>query len=290
MVNNGHSIRAFRLRAYDQLTFVFPHTVVLNDMKFEHLRQLVEYIYCGKTKLNVSELDEFFLACKRYKILGLNESSANESSASNGQHSMVYELPSGDDNNGDDKSEHNQTGQPNQQGTQQNKRKIDKNSNESFLQLASRKSMPNVSKRAHVMPQQQQPIIGNGQPLSTPANTPTTSMATASDPTKGTTPSNTKSANGKWTDLAFRCSRNLFEYCFAQVNRIMALKPKMAAATWQRMDQPAQRVASTSARRSVAEKHLPHHKNCCATASTNVPNAKCSNVIDANNHLLCASK
>lgn len=60
-------------------------------------------------------------------------------------------------------------------------------------------------------------------------------------------------------------------------------------ATWQRMAQPVQRMARTNAGRSVAEKRLPHHKNYSATESSNVPNAKSSNVIDADNHLLYAS-
>lgn len=190
----------------------FSHTVVLNDMKFEHLRRLVEYLYCGKTKLNASELDDFFLAVKRYKILGLNESSGAPS-ASNVQCSMVYELQSGDDNgenanddddDGNDENEHNQTDKPAQHEKQRNKRKIDEiDQNESDLQWASRKSIPNVSKRACALPeqqqQQQQPI--NLQPVSplvsAPASDKTPTIADANAATNGTTPSNNKSANGK---------------------------------------------------------------------------------------------
>lgn len=139
-------------------------------MKFEHLRRLVEYLYCGKTKIKASELDDFFLAVKRYKILGLNDSST-ESPASSVQCSMVYEFQSDEDDgaNDDDKDEHNETGAPGQHAMKQNKRKNDEIQNGSSSHLAVQKSNPNMSKRACTLAQQ--PKNGNGsQQLSMAGN------------------------------------------------------------------------------------------------------------------------
>lgn len=198
------------------MLFFFTHTytVVLNDMKFEHLRQMVEYLYCGKTKLNARELDEFFLAVKRYKILGLYESS-NEA-LNDDQCSMVYEFPSDDDDEDDDdnddgKNDHNRTGEREQNGMKQNKRKIDEN--ESSSQFISPNSIPNTSKRACALPRQskygnglQQPAekSANNHSQSIQKNTKPSSQMAAADPnqaTKDTMPSTSKATNGKYRKI-----------------------------------------------------------------------------------------
>lgn len=187
--------------------FHFYTPVVLNDIKFEHLRRLVEYLYCGKTKIKASELDEFFLAVKRFKILGLSDLPIEAQNTNRTPHkpsvsgvhcSMTYELSSCDD----DDDEHNQTGEPGQHGT---KRKINENQNKSFSQLrkASRKSIPNISTRTCTLPEQ--PVNGNGSQQPPMAeklpvnNSPSVEKTTTdqNETEKHATPSNSKSANGK---------------------------------------------------------------------------------------------
>lgn len=199
--------------------------VVLNDMTFEHLRRLIEYMYCGKTKLNASELDDFFLAAKRYKVLGLNDaetSNANVMSEASVQCSMVFEFVSGEDGgeaSDDNKDTQNGSGQ---YGLNRNKRKSDENESDSSSQVPSRKSIPNKSKRAcpWAGAPLQQPTNGNDTQqmpvvVKSPANRsptmvkttnattttakPTTSthVAGPNETTKGSPHSNGKATNGK---------------------------------------------------------------------------------------------
>lgn len=114
---------------------------------------MLEYMYTGKTEIEPLELDEFFLAVKRFQILGLiNNASIEESNTNNTTHdrsgtgvncSMTYELASDNDEDGVE-NENNQTLN---HGT---KRKFDNNQNEplhpSSLDETPRKSIPNVSK------------------------------------------------------------------------------------------------------------------------------------------------
>lgn len=145
------------------------------------MASLVEYLYTGKTKINASEIDEFFLTVKRFNILGLNDFSptgassntnntSNESETCDVHCSMTYELPS-DEN---DEGENDQTGQ-NGRGK---KRKIDGNVNASSSQLDEtlQNSASNMSKRACTLPQQA--INGNDTLMAkqTPNNRPSTSV------------------------------------------------------------------------------------------------------------------
>lgn len=170
-------------------------------MKYEHLCRLVEYLYCGKTKIKASELDEFFLATKRYKILGLNESpiqapsksrTPHESSVSDVQCSMTIELPWGSSNDDND-DEHNRTDKPGQHGS---KRKIDENQNESSLKLGktSRKSIPNMSKPQRLSAEESP---DNRSPSVQKTATPPTEVSAPNEVGKHATPSTSKSANGK---------------------------------------------------------------------------------------------
>lgn len=134
------------------------HTVVLNDIKHEHLCRLVEYLYCGKTKVAAGELNEFFLSVRKFKILGLHEPSNTNNlpvgpTVPRAHRSLTHESDDDDDVDVDvDENEHNQSGKPGQHGT---KRKIVENPNET-----PRKSIQNMPK--HTSTLSQQPVNGNG--------------------------------------------------------------------------------------------------------------------------------
>lgn len=115
---------------------------MLDGVKYEHLCRLVEYLYCGKTQVAASELNEFFLSVKKYNILGLYEPST------------PYRFPRGPsmfraqrslDDGDDDVVEivQSQTGPPEHRG---NKRKIVESPSKS-LDERWQESIRNVSKR-----------------------------------------------------------------------------------------------------------------------------------------------
>lgn len=45
--------------------------VVFNDIRFEQIIRIVQYLYTGRTQVRADELDEFFQVAKRWEILGL---------------------------------------------------------------------------------------------------------------------------------------------------------------------------------------------------------------------------
>lgn len=45
--------------------------VVFTDIRFEHMKRIVQYLYTGKTQIRTDELDEFFRVAKQLEILGL---------------------------------------------------------------------------------------------------------------------------------------------------------------------------------------------------------------------------
>lgn len=194
----------------------FTCTVVLDNIKFEHLRCMVEYLYTGRTKILPSELDEYFSAVKRFQILGLTDFKSVDASntnktpperlESNANCSITYELLSGGD---DDEVETDQTSE------QGRKRKIGQNQNESppsDLGETPRKLIQNASKRTRTLSNEPENVnhitaAANSPDVDQPSIQPSTrqevagsnaSMAEASS--KQATPSISKpatSSNGK---------------------------------------------------------------------------------------------
>lgn len=147
---------------------------MLNGIKYEHLCRLVEYLYSGTTKVAASELDEFFLSIKKFKILGLHEPQNTNNfprgpSVFRANRSVVHGSDDDDDVVVIDESGLNQAGHPEPHGT---KRKTAENLNESASQLGetSRKSIQTMPKRTCEV--SQQPLTENGTQQPPIADTP----------------------------------------------------------------------------------------------------------------------
>lgn len=144
---------------------------MLSDIKYEHLYRLVEYLYTGKTQIDGQEVDQFFLAVKRFNILGLIDFSSIRTQNAN---SMAQEAPPEQQSDNDDMDDSYEEDLDNKQTEQHEtnplKRKSDEHQNG-----ASESSFSQIGETSQKIPKQMdEPLMSPPLPTDAEATDPST--------------------------------------------------------------------------------------------------------------------